>query len=236
MKRLMDDAPSGLERSLLQVGQQVGSSEHGKAKLLATVAAGSLIGAGATQAATASKAWGAWLGSSAGKAGLIATLVVSAGGGGYWAHEQLWPSKVDGRVTTVGGAAAGIAPVNSEPVSGAPAERSPEQVAPAPVALENTREPSAEANDPAAARVLRAASVNPSHATSGVQRSAVQASPRSLVEETALIEQLRGAVEQHDRNLAESLSRRYWQRFSAGQLGPEARRLDTRWRDLPRSR
>ena len=54
MKRLMDEGASDLERSLLDAGREVGSPERGKAKLLATMAAGGLVGVGASQAASVS--------------------------------------------------------------------------------------------------------------------------------------------------------------------------------------
>lgn len=230
MKRLMDEGASDLERSLLDAGREVGSPERGKAKLLATMAAGGLVGVGATQAASVSKAWGAWLGSSAGKASVVVVLSVAAGGGG-WAVRQHSLSAAN---SSQSGATSSV---KSLPSLAAP----PVPASYAAGAQAQPRVPDQQAADERTADALQEQQVLPRPAVAGPSRNesrrtsprASSAPERALLEETALLENLRRAVEQNDRNLAQTLSARYWQRFSAGQLAPEARRLDERWRALP---
>jgi hypothetical protein len=235
MKRLIDEQPTALERSLLDVGRDVGGSDQGKAKLLATVAVGGLVSIGATQMATASKAWGAWFGTGAAKVGVVAALTVGAGTGGWLVQRSMQPRAPGPSAAEQAGQPHAVNPTPI-PRGGAAA---PDTLQAAQESNPGTPSASAAPPDVQGHPVLGPASESSFTTTtpSVPRRSSARAlnagaAQRSLLEETELLERLRRAVEQRDHNLAEALSRSYWQRFSAGQLAPEARRLDERWRAL----
>ncbi|HEX2735540.1 MAG TPA: hypothetical protein VHM70_28260 [Polyangiaceae bacterium] len=219
MKRLIDERPTAAARVLLEAGRDVEGSERGKARLLATLAAGTLVGASATQAVTAGKAWGAWLSSGATKVLLITAVAVGTSAGG-WALRQ--------RLAQLPSDSAQSVPQSALPVN--IARSAPVQEALAP--QEQVPQLPAQAATPALEPASEAAAVHVSRPRTATSKANEVESQRDLLEETQLLAQLRSRVEAGDRARAEAISKQYWKRFRHGQLTPEAQRLDERWKHL----
>jgi hypothetical protein len=227
MKRLIDETSSDYERSLLDAGRDVGSPEVGKRRLLAMLAAGA-VGAGAGQLGVG-KAWAGWVSTSA-KIGLVVAVTSGAAAVLHYRYESADSprerSEENAQFESARGAP-GSSPTGASVTAGR-SSVSPMPTVEAPAAAHGAHEngssaPRTPAKTTSSARALRSKSHTPE----------VKAPQHLLMEEAHLLQNLRDAVARSARAEAAQISRTYWARFAAeGQLHPEAKRLDERWRAL----
>jgi hypothetical protein len=221
MKRLLDETSSNFERSLLEVGRDVGNSDVGKRRLLSTLALGA-TGIGAGYVGT-SKTWATWLTSQAAKLTFVATGVfggAAAIGYHYYPSDRA-PESAPSTITTSASHVSLVAPPAQSPPS-VPANDAPtsaEEIVTAPLPTPISTQPSS--------------SVAARKASHGTAKPA----PRLLLEEARVLQRLRDALERADGAAAGQITSSYWQQFGqAGQLQPEFRRLDERRKALSKER
>ncbi len=223
VKRLIDETSSDYERSLLDAGRDVGSPEVGKRRLLAMLAAGA-VGAGAGQLSVG-KAWAGWVSTSA----KVSVVVALTSGAAALVHYRYNSADSPPERSEVN---AQLEPARPTPGS-SPATAGAAPVSPLPTVEAAVGAGHAHGHDSSVAKTPAKRTSSAGTPRSKNQTPEIGASQHLLMEEAHLLQNLREAVARSARAEAAQISRTYWARFAAeGQLHPEAKRLDERWRAL----
>jgi hypothetical protein len=224
MKRLIDDDIDASARRVLEAGRDVHPDPAKKAALRAAITAGGVgLLTGADKLPSLGLKGAGWAAKLA-KLGLVIAVAGTVGTTALMWQRPPVATSLPAVTQDIAVPETFTAPTTPSPLRNAP---SPDPLpGPSPVQV-----------------VTVTKSVAPTHA--GGQRRVVRTTPEAasrpkdsdtpsrLRPEAELVDALRHAVRMRDRSQCELLSARYWRTFGTGQLGPEVRHLDAKWRDAP---
>lgn len=233
MKRLLEETSDQFERSMLQAGSDVQPDGAHKRRLLAALAAGTLVtAAGGSMGHAATSVW--WKGFIATKVGklTLASLVVAGASTAVvtFRAEELQPSSQRQTAPSQMGApeptlpsvaySAGDLEIAME---AARAGAVSEVAAPASSAPTTGSTPTVVRTRPTKAE--RSEKSAPVPSTSPVAPT----TPSAIVLEARLVERIRNAIHAGEGSTVRQLVREYHRNFPMGQLRPEVNKLETQW-------